>query len=139
MRITPMTVMTRVMASMPAVSNCSDWVISRLPRPAADRKNSAAIIPTSPRPRAWRTPVIRYGSVYGITTCRQMPRSLVRNERATSISSGEMLCAPRWVANCTGKYANRKTTITLGQNPYPSRASRNGLSATIGAAYRAIR
>ena len=58
MSATPTNVMTTTVASRPAVSKFRPEVMRSCPMPLALRKNSAATTPTSPRPMAWRTPVI---------------------------------------------------------------------------------
>ena len=50
--------MIRIEANTPPVSKFCEALMMSWPRPVDDRKNSAAIMPTSARPMAWRTPVM---------------------------------------------------------------------------------
>ena len=53
----PRPVITKMVAKTPAMSKFRDAVINSSPRPLVDKKNSAATMPTSARPLAWRIPV----------------------------------------------------------------------------------
>src|SRR5579885_1505407 len=97
MRATPSKVTSRIAAKIVAISKLWAADCSIMPSPLALRKNSAAIMPTSARPIAWRMPVSANGSTKGSSTSRQSARSVERNDRATSMSSNRMLRAPSTV------------------------------------------
>ena len=110
------------------------YVRIRLPSPVAASRYSLASIPISDRATACRTPVIVYGSVYGMITCRQSCRSFERYDCATSTRSALTLRAPSTVLMRMGQTPNSVTTITFARNSNPNSERMNGISANIGVA-----
>ena len=96
-------------------------------------KNSATIMPMSPRPMASLMPASMNGSADGRITSVQSRRSLVLNARATSNRPRSTLRTPCCVLMSTGNTQNSATAATRGASPWNLKMKpMSGTRATAG-------